>query len=103
MNQTFLIVYRPGAAWVPGQPVRAQPPAAHGPYLLALYRQGSLRFAGPFADDSGAALVLEAPDEAQARALVEHDPAVSQAVFTYELYPWVLVPLDRYILEAKAQ
>lgn len=97
MNQLFLIIYRPGPAWKIGQPASAQPPPDHGRYLLHLYKQGQLRSAGPFGDDTGAALVLEAADEAQARALVNADPAVVNAVFEYELHPWALVPWESYV------
>lgn len=97
MNQTFLIIYRPGPAWKTGQPASAQPPPEHGRYLLDLYKQGELRSAGPFDDDTGAELVLEAADEAQARALVNADPAIVHGVFTYELHPWALVPWERYL------
>lgn len=97
MTQLFLIIYRPGPAWKTGQPASAQPPLEHGRYLLHLYKQGQLRSAGPFDDDTGAALVLEVFDEAQAKALVNADPAIVQAVFTYELHPWTLVPWEHYL------
>ena len=102
MNQSFLILYRPGLAWKPGQPASAQPPPEHGRYLLHLYQQGHLRSAGPFGDDTGAALVLEAANEAQARELVETDPAIVQTVFTYEIHPWALVPWERYLNRPEA-
>ena len=103
MSQTYLILYRPGPAWKVGKPAAAQPTPEHGHYLLDLYKQGHLRFAGPFGDDTGAALVLEAADETQARKLVEADPAVVQAIFLYELHPWTLVPWAQYAAHAKTQ
>lgn len=103
MNQTFLIIYRPGTAWKTGQSASAQPPPEHGRYLLNLYKQGKLRFAGPFDDDTGAALVLEVSDETQAKALLNADPAIVQGVFTYELHPWALVPWERYLNQSKEQ
>ena len=101
MNQTFLIIYRPGPAWVAGKSAAVQPPPEHGRYLLDLYKQGQLRLAGPFGDDTGAALVLEAPDEVQARQLVEADPAVVQEIFRYELHPWTLIPWAHYAAQSK--
>ena len=95
MNTTFLVVYRPGPAWLDGQPIAAQPLTAHGRFLLALYKKGQLRMAGPFGDDTGGALVLEVPDEARARIIIDSDPAVTDAVFTYELHLWALVPWNR--------
>ena len=97
MNQTFLIIYRPGPSWKTGQPASAQPPPEHGRYLLNLYKQGYLRSAGPFGDGMGAALILEASDETQARALINADPAIVQDVFSYELHRWALVPWAHYI------
>lgn len=97
MNQTFLVVYRPGPAWLTGQPISAQPLQEHGRFLLALYRKGQLRLAGPFSDDTGGALVLEALNESQARTVVDADPAVVDAIFTYELHPWTLVLWERYL------
>ena len=52
---TFAIVYRPGPAWIPGRPLREQALASHLSYMQALFRTGSLVFAGPFLDDSGGA------------------------------------------------
>jgi uncharacterized protein YciI len=97
MKSTFLVLYRPGPHWVPGKPIREQPPKEHGKYLLDLYARGTMRFAGPFDDNTGAAVVLEAADEAEAKALVEGDPAVKGGIFTAELHPWALVPWENYL------
>ena len=90
--RTYLVVYRAGENWIPGQPVMAQPIKEHGPYMLELYRQGILKQAGPFGDGSGGAAVFEAQDDAAARAVVEADPAVQTRVFAFDLHPWTLVP-----------
>jgi uncharacterized protein YciI len=90
-TRTYLVVYRAGENWIPGQPVMAQPIKEHGPYMLELYRQGILKQAGPFGDGTGGAAVFEAQDDALARALVEADPAVQKRVFGFDLHPWTLV------------
>jgi uncharacterized protein YciI len=97
MKSTFLVLYRPGPHWAPGKPIREQPPKEHGKYLLDLYARGAMRFAGPFDDNTGAAVVLEAADEAEAKALVGGDPAVKNGIFTAELHPWALVPWENYL------
>jgi hypothetical protein len=51
---TYLVVYRPGPSWVAGKPLAEQPLKEHGRYMLELYGKGTLKFAGPFLDDSGA-------------------------------------------------
>lgn len=53
---------------------------AHREYLRGLHDQGVLIAAGPFADDTGALLVYEAPDEAALRAILDGDPYYQQKV-----------------------
>lgn len=96
-KKTFLVVYKPGAAWIKGKPVSEQPLQEHGKYLLGLYKSGILRFAGPFADDTGGAAVIEVSDAAEAKNLIEKDPAVTSRVMVYELRPWRLVPWENYL------
>jgi uncharacterized protein len=97
----FLVIYQPGSAWKAGTPAKDQPTPEHGRYLLQLYKQGYLLSAGPFGDDTGAALVLEAADQAQATKLIAADPAIVQSLFTYEIHPWTLVPWERYAQRPK--
>jgi uncharacterized protein YciI len=98
---TFLLVYRPGPAWLPGKPVSEQPLKEHGRYMLSLYEKGVMKFAGPFTDDAGGAVVLEVDSEAQARDIVAKDPAVIANVFVHELHPWRMVPWDQYLKKKK--
>ncbi|MEJ7763721.1 MAG: YciI family protein [Thermomicrobiales bacterium] len=46
----------------------------HREYLQHLLDTGKLHESGPFTDDSGAAIVYRAADEAEARKLLENDP-----------------------------
>ena len=96
MNQTFLILYQPGSAWIAGQSIYTQSLQEHGQFLLTLYQKRQLRMAGSLGDASGVALVLEAPDETQARRIIDSDPAIVQSVFEYELHTWTLVPWECY-------
>jgi uncharacterized protein YciI len=96
----WLVVYRPGPAWLANRPLSEQPLQEHGRYMLDLHRRGLLRLAGPFADDSGGALVFRAASDRDARAIVEADPAVVERVFAYELRPWKLMPWDEIAARA---
>ena len=93
----YLVVYRPGPAWLPGKPLKEQPLKEHGRYILSLYVKGSLKFAGPFSDDAGGAAAFEAADDDEARAVVSADPAVTSGVFLAELHPWALVDWERRV------
>jgi uncharacterized protein YciI len=97
---TYLVVYQRGPAWV-GNTLSEQKLDAHGKYMLDLYEQGALKFAGPFLDDSGGAVVLEAADEASVKALVANDPAVKQGTFVSTIRPWSLQPWEMYLQKRK--
>jgi len=90
MKPTFLLLYRPGPAWIPGKPIAEQPLREHRRYLRGLALQGVLAMAGPFADDAGGAVALEAADLAAANALALADPAVVSGVFLCEVHPWAV-------------
>jgi uncharacterized protein len=96
-KMTFLVIYRPGPAWLVGKPISEQPLKEHGKYMLSLYAKGSMKFAGPLTDNAGGAVVLEVADEVEARAIVVADPAVESGIFVYEMHPWELKPWDKYL------
>ena len=99
---TFLVIYRPGPAWLAGKPVSEQPLKEHGKYMLGLYIKGSMKLAGPLTDNAGGAVVLDVADEAQAKAIVAEDPAVKSGIFVYEMHPWELKPWDEYAKKAQS-
>lgn len=100
---TFLIIYRPGSAWLPGKPLSEQGLGEHFQYMLDLYEQGALKQAGPFTDDSGGALILEVADASAAQAVVASDPAVKANKMTPEIRPWRPVPWDQHLQKRKAK
>jgi uncharacterized protein YciI len=93
----YLLIYRPGPGWLTGKPLAEQPLKEHGQYMLNLYSKGTTKFAGPFLDDAGGAMVFEAENESEAKAIVAGDPAVRSGVFVAELHPWGLVDWDQYV------
>jgi hypothetical protein len=59
----------------------------HGKYLKDLLVIGSLQFAGPFLDDSGGLILLNAADESEARRIAAHDPAVIEGILKPDIHP----------------
>lgn len=98
---TFLVVYRPGPNWLRDKPVTEQPLKEHGRYLLGLYAKGVMKMAGPFAHDAGGAVILEASDEVEAKAIVDADPAVIDGVMIGEVHQWHRVPWHEHLKKAK--
>ena len=56
------------------QDTRMEVRPRHRAYLEQLLADGKLHASGPWADDSGALIIYEAADEAEARALLAADP-----------------------------
>jgi uncharacterized protein len=98
---TYLVVYRPGPAWLTGKSVMEQPLKEHGKYMLNLFIKGSMKLAGPLTDNAGGAVLLEVSDNAEAKAIVANDPAVKSGIFVYEMHPWKLQPWDEFAKKAK--
>src|SRR5436309_1221575 len=98
---TYLIIYRPGPAWLTGKSVMEQPLKEHGKYMLSLYIKGSMRLAGPLTDNAGGAVLLEVSGEAAATAIVANDPAVKSGIFVYEMHPWKLQRWDELAKKVK--
>jgi uncharacterized protein YciI len=98
---TYLVIYRPGPAWLVGKSVLEQPLKEHGKYMLSLYIKGSMKLAGPFTDDAGGAVLLAVADESEAKTIVAADPAVKSGIFVYEMHPWKLQPWDEFAKRAK--
>src|SRR5215813_9716180 len=98
---TYLVIYRPGPAWLVGKSVLEQPLKEHGKYMLSLYIKGSMKLAGPLTDDAGGAVLLAVADESEAKMIVATDPAVKSGIFVYEMHPWKLQPWDEFAKKAK--
>lgn len=83
----YLAMYRPGPAWIDGQPTASQPLRDHARYIVQLHVQGKLRLAGGFPLDGGAA-AFEADSDAAAQAVIAADPAVIAGVMECTLRRW---------------
>ena len=60
----------------------------HGEWLEARYAEGRVLFAGRCYDGPLGLVVLDADDDAHARALMAQDPSVRSGVQAAELYPF---------------
>jgi len=83
----YVVVLRCGPKWIAGKGVSEQPLAKHGRYLKELMDKGSLQYAGPFLDDSGGFILLNAADDAEAKSITQHDPAVMEQILEPEIHP----------------
>jgi uncharacterized protein YciI len=96
MKQYFLIIHRPGPAWIEGKGFQNQNLAGHGAYIHSLYQQGIVIEGGPFLDNSGGMAIITADDMAHAEEIMNQDPAVKTGVFTAEFHPWMRVDWETY-------
>ena len=85
----FAFVYTPGSAWIPGKGAEEQPFfEEHVRYMQQLFDDKRLLMGGPLLDHESGLGILEVENEAQARELIEHDPAVLGKLFQPQLHPW---------------
>jgi uncharacterized protein len=92
MENTFMILWAPGPAWVPGKTVREQPYwTQHAAFMDPLFENGTVVLGGPFADATGSLVIVEAENESEVADLFARDPFVVQAIFVLRsLKQWLL-------------
>jgi uncharacterized protein YciI len=85
-QRQFVVLLKHGPNWIPGKSVSEQPLTKHGRYLQELMDKGALQLAGPFLDDSGGFILLNAADESEARRIVDHDPGVTAGILEADIH-----------------
>lgn len=88
-QQLFLFQYSPGPAWRAGMPMREQGLGPHGAYMRQLQTEGRLFAGGGYTSDDGGMAIVAAADEAEARAILAADPAITSGIFVAEFRHWV--------------
>jgi uncharacterized protein YciI len=86
----YAFIYSKGAAWQAGKPLDQQGLGPHGVYLKGLFEKGQLLAGGPFDSGEGGMAVVRAANEAQAKAWLAADPAITAGIFKGELQSWSL-------------
>src|SRR5262245_38234905 len=95
-TKTFALILRPGPRWNPAKPTREQALwDEHARFVDGLFERGVILQAGPFADGSGALVIVTADSLEAARALYRDDPwAKAEILLTAEVKEWTIF-LDR--------
>jgi len=83
-SKEYIVLLKRGPKWVAGKPAAEQALANHGQYLLEQMKKGALQLAVPFLDDSGGLILYHAKDDAEVRAIAEHDPGVLDGILAIE-------------------
>ena len=84
----YLVVYKPGPAWLPGKPMNQQKLAPHAAYIRKLTAEGKVVAGGPWVGSDGGMAIVRAASAEDARAILAADPAITGGVFTAELQTW---------------
>ncbi len=92
MKNTFIILWNPGPAWVPGKTVREQPYwDEHAAFMDPLFDNGMVVLGGPFADATGSLVVVEAENEQEVTNIFMRDPFLTHGIFALNrLKQWTL-------------
>lgn len=81
-RQTFMLLWDAGPAWTPGKTSREQAWwDEHADFMDRLFAQGLILLGGPFADTSGALVIVEAASEQEVADVFAHDPFVINGIF----------------------
>jgi uncharacterized protein YciI len=90
-QETFVILYEPGANWIKGKSIYEQDLFEHGQYIAKLLDQGHLELGGPFSDSSGGMAIITAKDMDEAQNILKNDPGVTMGIFHATVRPWNIV------------
>jgi len=91
MQTIFALCYRPGPAWIPGKSVFEQPLTAHRSYMQTLIDAGKVVLGGPYRDDTGGLVAVEAESREAALAMLAADPAIEAGVMLADVHPWLII------------
>ncbi len=91
MATLFALCYRPGPAWLPGKSVFEQPLEAHRAYMQSLLDAGTIVLGGPYRDDTGGLVAVDAESREVALDILASDPAIAVGVMLGEVHPWLIV------------
>ncbi|MBS4202177.1 hypothetical protein KHA93_21440 [Bacillus sp. FJAT-49732] len=85
----FLILLAPGQNWREDVIFHNQPfMPEHAVYVQEAFNHGKVILAGPYADLTGGAIVIDAENEDEIQTFIEHDPTVKNRIFTYQIKRW---------------
>ena len=83
----FIIIYTQGPNWKEGVILQNQPSIPeHAVYVQQ--NESLIMLAGPFADSSGGAVVIDVESETEAKQIAENDPAVLSGAFNFQVKQW---------------
>jgi uncharacterized protein len=89
---TFAVMSVNGPGWVQGVGSRQQPHwDAHAAFIDQLFEDGRILLAGPFGDETGALVIIDADatEPAQVRAMFDADPWATHDIRRVaEVKPW---------------
>ena len=81
-RHTFMLLWDIGPAWTHGKTSREQAWwDEHAAFMDRLFEQGMVILGGPFADTSGALVIVEAATEQEVADMFARDPFVINGIF----------------------
>jgi len=85
----YVVMLRPGPKWQADRQIVEQARLFnHVAYMYSLIGRGLFKMGGPIGNDGRGLAVMNVPDEATARRLMDVDPAVLAGTFSYEVLEW---------------
>ncbi len=93
MKTYYVVMRSKGQAWEVGKPLSAQQLwSDHATFMNRLAEQGFIILGGPFAEEGGSLLIIDAPDEETTRSTLAEDPWIQAGVLVESsIRPWPIL------------
>jgi uncharacterized protein YciI len=97
MKQTFAVTFAHGPGWDATRPVRQQDYwDDHAAFIDGLFDSDFIRIAGPFPDDAGSLIIVEADSADEVRRTFAADPWAPRGILLLERVRRWEIFLDRH-------
>ena len=97
MKQTFAVTFAHGPGWDATRPVRQQDCwDEHAAFIDSLFDDGFIRIAGPFPDDAGSLIIVEADSTDEMRQTFAADPWAPRGILLLDRVRRWQIFLDRH-------
>lgn len=86
----FVLFHTPGEKWTANVSFREQPGVMeHVQYMARFVQTNQLVIGGPFLDNSGGMMVMQAGSLEEAERLAKEDPSVQKGLLNVSVKPWM--------------
>lgn len=98
IKQFWLVLLKKGPVRNQDSLTAAKIQAGHMTNITRLYKAGTLKVAGPFAEETLAQglFIFDCPNKSELETLLQTDPAIKAGRLVAEIHPWYTAPIGSF-------